>query len=1336
MLRAQDERWPLSAAQYGIWLGQQLDRQSPIYNAGECIEICGPVDPLRFEAALRQAIGEAETLRMRFVMEDDEPRQMLAPSVDWALQMLDVSAEADPWQTALTWMRDDLGSTVDLSRGPLFAEALFKAAPDRFFWYQRVHHIAMDGFGFSLVAQRVAEIYTALSQGKGCNHNPFPSLRRVVDEDLAYQSSRDYERDRAFWMQRFADRPAPLSLAKHTAPMSANFVRHSSMLSVADWERLQATARQIGVNWPDIVIATTAVYLHQHSGATEVVLGLPVMGRLGSVALRIPSMVMNIAPLRVRVQPQMTPADLARQVAQELRLIRPYQRYRYEQLRRDLQLVGGERRLFGPVVNIMPFDYHLRFAEHHAVAHNISAGPVEDLSIGFYARSDGNDLRIDFDANPACYSREELAAHQRRFLELLDRLIGAADQAIGSSVKQFAVAAGGATPAAMLNGGALGVPPRSVVELVLERARETPHAIAVEEGARCLNYAELTQAAQRLAFRLVALGVEPDTLVAIALPRGIDAIVSMLGVLCAGAGYLPLDSQGPPSRMQMVLEDAQPAFLLTTAQYADLVDCTAAPRVVLLATEDTAAPEQEAVFVPRPEATHLAYVIYTSGSTGRPNGVMIQHGALANFVAGATQRYAFRRDDRVLQFAPLHFDASVEEIFLTLCAGATLVVRNDEMLQSLTGFLAACAEQKISVLDLPTAFWHELAYSVTTGAATLPATVRTVIIGGEAALPERVARWREIVGSAVTLLNTYGPTEAAVVATVATLSAAAAADDATSTDIPIGRPLPGVRAVVLDKHGVLVAPGVVGELHLLGAGLASGYLGRPELNAQRFVTLTQLPDCPRAYRTGDLVRVREDGQLLFVGRVDDEFKISGHRVNPAEIETALLSYPGVREAAVVGQTLTGGAKRLIAHVVATAPPPNPTELRRHAQAILPAAMTPSAFVFSDRLPKTASGKVDRTALRDSVIDEPAAAVAPMSELEHVVLRVWGQVLGAADLSTQDDFFDRGGQSLQAIQTANRLGIELGREVPVALLFRHPTVADLTQALEQKTSLDRSSLSLPAIMFADAKLPVDIVLARLPPAASTQRLRCVLLSGATGFVGVHLLDELLRQTDAQIVCLVRADSAAQALERIRSARAKQRLADAAIAERVRAIPADLTQPRFGLNSEQFHELAAECDAIYHNAATVSVMREYQSVRAVNVISAREMLSLAATGRIKPFHYVSSLAVAPSAAAQPEVAEAFLAAHLELQDGYRQSKWAAEHLVQQAGERGFPVAVYRLGRVVGASDTGFVNEQDIFWRLLRTGIPLGMLPKLDIAEVWTPVDFVARAIVHLSRGAPPL
>jgi nonribosomal peptide synthetase MxcG len=710
---------------------------------------------------------------------------------------------------------------------------------------------------------------------------------------------------------------------------------------------------------------------------------------------------------------------------------------------------------------------------------------------------------------------------------------------------------------------------------------------------------------------------------------------------------------------------------------------------------------------------------------------MIQHGALANFVAGATQRYGFRRDDRVLQFAPLHFDASVEEIFLTLCAGATLVLRTDEMLQSLTGFLAACAEQKISVLDLPTAFWHELAYSVTNGAATMPTTVRTVIIGGEAALPERVARWREIVGSAVTLLNTYGPTEATVVATVATLSDA---DDAAApTDIPIGRPLPGVRAVVLDKHGVAVAPGAVGELHLLGAGLASGYLGRPGLNAQRFVTLTQLPDCPRAYRTGDLVRVRTDGQLLFVGRVDDEFKISGHRVNPAEIETALLSYPGVCEVAVIGQTLASGAKRLIAHIVAETPPPSPIALRRHAQAILPAAMTPSAFVFNDRLPKTVSGKVDRAALRASVIDEPAAVVAPMSELEHVVLRVWEQVLGVVGISTQDDFFDLGGQSLQAIQTANRLSIELGREAPVALLFRHPTVADLAQALEQKTSFDHSRFDLPAIMFDDAKLPIDIVSARLPPAASTQRVRCVLLSGATGFVGVHLLDELLRQTDAQIVCLVRADSAAQALERIRRASAKQRLVDAEFAERVRAIPADLSQARFGLNSEQFHELAAECDAIYHNAAIVSVMREYQSVRAVNVIGTREMLGLAATGRIKPFHYVSTLAVAPSAAAQPEVAEAFVAAHLDLQDGYRQSKWAAEHLVQQAGERGLPVAVYRLGRVVGASSTGFVNEQDILWRLLRASIPRGVLPRLDIAEVWTPVDFVARAIVHLSLHA---
>ncbi|WP_224366826.1 myxochelin non-ribosomal peptide synthetase MxcG [Hyalangium versicolor] len=1327
MRDAQDVRCPLSAAQHGIWLGQQLDLQSPVYNAAECIEFHGAVVPELFEAALRQTIAEAEALHARFVADGDAPVQLLGTQPDWMLHTADLSDATDPWEVAQAWMQDDLTRTVDLSRGPLFAQAFFKAAPDRFFWYQRVHHIAMDGFGFSLLARRVAELYTSKVTGRPATGG-FGSLKAVLDEDVAYRAGDQFRRDREFWTERLADRPVPVGLAT-PAPMSSRFVRQTRFLSPGDLGRLEATSRQAGLSWPDLVFAATAAYLHQRTGATEAVIGMPVMSRLGSAALRVPCMAMNIVPLRVQVPAGGEFLEVARQVALELRAARPHLRYRYEQLRRDLQLVGGSRRLFGPVVNVMPFDYGLSFAGVPATAHNLSAGPVEDLSIGLYARSGGNGLRVDFDANPACYSAEELDAHQRDFLQLLDAVVREPRSALRH--EQGTAKSPAQHPAVIIDGGPLPAPSRPVLELIAERVQEHPNAIAVEHGTHRLSYRELLQAARAVADQLAAAGVQPDSPVAVMVPRSIDAIVASLGVLISGAGYLPLDPQGPSTRTDAILEDARPELIITTE--AASTSPSAPGKLTVRRNPRLATAESPSRPVPhasRATDEHLAYVIYTSGSTGQPNGVQIHHGALAHFVAGATWRYNMSCGDRVLQFAPLHFDASVEEIFLTLCIGGTLVLRTEEMLQSVPRLLSACAEHGITVLDLPTAFWHELAYSISTDAARLPPSIRLVIIGGEAALPERVARWRATVAPEVLLLNTYGPTEATVVATAATLNGSA--HPRASEEVPIGRPLPGVSAAIMDSQGQPATPGAEGELYLMGGGLARGYWRRPEVDAARFVAVDSLPGRPRAYRTGDKVKLREDGELVFVGRVDDEFKISGHRIDPAEVESVLLSLPGVREAVVIGQVLPGGVRRLCAHLVAESPPPAAAELRRALLAKLPAPMVPGIFVFSEQLPRTPTGKLDRNALRRALPTDESSAIAAATELERVVLQVWEQVLGVSATSAQDDFFELGGQSLQTIQVANRLSVALGREVPVATVFRYPTAAALAQALEQGGAKSHAvNGGLTPAMLADAELPADIVPA---PAGGQTSLRQVLLTGATGFVGAHLLDQLLRQTDARIVCLVRAQDEAQALNRIRESLVAQHLPTSGL-DRVLALPADLAQQWLGLGSARFHALAAECDAIYHNAAVVSLVREYGSLQAVNVRSTRELLRMAAAVRSKPLHYVSTLAVAPPLNLSPEVPEAFVPPHPGLADGYQQSKWVAERLVQQAAERGLPAAVYRLGRVVSVPGRGSINTQDLVWRIVLAGVPAGALPQLAVGEAWTPVDFVARALVRLSLEPRP-
>jgi nonribosomal peptide synthetase MxcG len=1319
---------PLSAAQHGIWLGQQLDRHSGVYGTAECIELAGEIDVERLQRAIAQTLREADALNVRCELVGGAPAQRVIRQLEWQVPVQQLASAADAFEQVQRHARADLERPFDLERGPLVRSEILSVPGQVTYWYLAAHHIVLDGFGFTLVIQRAGEIYSALSANNTPKPSWFAGLETVLAEDDSYRSSADFGRDRAFWLSRFAGFSSARTLARAAAFPKQQALRRELNLAPAVQQRLAALARVQEGSWADALLAAIAALFHAETGADELVIGLPMMGRLGSRSLRAPSMCMNIVPLRLTLEPSADFAALIARVVGERRALRAHARYRYEDLRRDLKLLGAQRRLFGPVVNIMPFDHGPRFGAARARVHNLSGGPVEDLSIGVFPGTESTPLRLHLDANPAAYDLARLAQLERGLVGVIERWLEAPTEAL-ATLTSGTVAAAPQRAAALLRGEALSSVPRDVALRVIEQAGARV-ALETIAGER-LDYRALNHSALVLAAHLGARGLEPGKLVAVALPRGVDAVRAILAVLFAGSAYLPLDPEGPSARLASVLADAKPDLLITRADLCQRLPAGLSCECVLIGEERNEAPLAGPVSV---HADLPAYVIYTSGSTGQPNGVVVSRGALAHFVQAALVRYGFGQRERILQFAPLHFDASVEEIFLALCAGATLVLRDENMLQSMPAFLRACAASQLSVLDLPTAFWHELSFALDTQALSLPACVRCVIIGGEAALPERVRRWQRRVGADVRLLNTYGPTEATVVALSAELRSVPAQDGV--SELPIGAPLPGCAAAVLGVSGEPTDAGDVGELYLLGPALARGYLGRPQLERERFVHLRQLPGAPRAYRTGDLVRRLADGNLAFVGRSDDELKISGQRIDPREVEVVLLAHPWVRDAAVLAEHGPGGVKHLVAYIVASAEAQAqalPGALRAHAQQALLAAAVPGRFVPLEALPKTSSGKIDRRALaqlapRSPQVDAAGVGRAP-NALEAQLLALWREVLGGQGPGLADDIFELGVQSLQVIQLANRLSAQLGREVPATLLFDHPSVSELARALMQAEAAQSLRAGLPREqLLRDAELCDALTVpSELLPLQTN--VRQVLLTGATGFVGSYLLAELLRQPALHVVCLVRADSDASARARL-LAELGTRGVVLADRERVQVLAADLSKPELGLAADTFQRLAQECELIYHAAANISLARSYASLRASNVLGTREILRLAASVRLKPVHHVSSLAVAYTGRAG-ELPESYVALHDGLRDGYTQSKWVAEALAGAARARGVPVSVYRLGRVVGPRATARVQGDDIVWRMLRAGIALGALPELDVSEPWTPVDDVARAIVQLSR-----
>ncbi|MBD2510747.1 amino acid adenylation domain-containing protein [Nostoc muscorum FACHB-395] len=595
----------------------------------------------------------------------------------------------------------------------------------------------------------------------------------------------------------------------------------------------------------------------------------------------------------------------------------------------------------------------------------------------------------------------------------------------------------------------------------------TPDAVAVVFEDKQLTYSQLNARANQLAHYLQKLGVKPDVLVSICVERSLEMIVGLLGILKAGGAYVPLDPAYPAERLAYMLSDSQVKVLLTQEKLASSLPVSATRVICLDSNWQNIDAHSEENPLTEVKASNLAYVIYTSGSTGKPKGVMIEHQSIVNFTSSAITIYNITQSDRVLQFASIAFDAAVIEIFPCLSAGGTLVLRTDDMLLSGSRFVQRCREWEITMMDWPTSHWHQVMGELAAAEQTLPESLRVVSVGGDAVLPETLKLWQRCVKELANppqLLNGYGPTETTAVATYYDLSEFIAKNPAASC-VPIGTPIGNLTTYILNHHLQPVPIGVPGELHIGGTGLARGYLGRPDLTAEKFIPnpFSHEPEA-RLYKTGDQARYLPDGNIEFLGRIDNQVKIRGFRIEPGEIEAALSQHSDVREAAVIAREDIPGEKRLVAYFVPNQKQPTIGELRHFLKEKLPYYMVPAAFVTLDALPLTLNGKVDRRALPAPLNTRPELEetfVAPSTPIEEKLAKIWAEVLGIQHLGVNDNFFHLGGHSLTATQFLSRVRDVLQVELPFQSIFESPTIANFAKLIEQESCIEQQ-LPLPSI----------------------------------------------------------------------------------------------------------------------------------------------------------------------------------------------------------------------------------------------------------------------------------
>ncbi|MFE6868132.1 amino acid adenylation domain-containing protein [Kitasatospora sp. NPDC057692] len=1039
----------LTVGQERLWFLDQLDPGDPSYNIPLVLRLTGEPSTESLRAALDGAVARHEALRTRFPAEDGRPAAVTDPPGLVPLDLADLRGRsADEVAAALA---ERVNRGFDLAAGPLLRAALLRTGEREHVLCLVLHHIVADGWSLGLLRTELAERYAAHRAGDPPPELPAPpSYAAHAAAERAWLAGPEAAEALAHWRGRLTGAPAldlPLDRPRPAGPSSAGAF-HTRILRGLGPE-LDAFARARRLTPFMVLAAAYQALLHRCTGQDDFCVGVPTAARTTVDSERTVGYFSSALVLRADLAGAPTFDTLLRRVRTDWLGALGHGRVPFEQLAEELRpdRDPGRTPLFQTLLTVHTQDGGAlgghAFADLDCVETD-GGHTAAKFELALDVRPDGEDLQAVFGYRTDLLDEPWVVRLGRRFDTLLRAALAAPDTPVHllpllDADERAEAAAGSAGPA-------LPAHPATVLDAIDRAAAELPGATAVEARDTRLSRAELAAASRALAARLAAAGVRRGDLVAFCLPRGPHAVVAMLAAWRAGAGYLPLDPEYPAARLAFMLADSG-ATALVTADGAPVEGLPAAVPV-LPATGGADAPSVDPAAATGPDDP--AYLVYTSGSTGTPKGVLVPQRALAARVAWMREGYRLTAADRVLQYASLSFDTCAEEVFPALAAGAALVVA--EAGAALPDQLAEPTAAGLTVLDLPTPYWHQLVADL--DATPWPAGLRLLVLGADQVRPEAVAAWRARFGDTVRLVNSYGPTETTVIATTAELGAAD-----TARRPPIGRPIGGTTVAVLDRHGRPVPPGTPGELVIGGAGVTDGYLGRPGATARAFGPDPDGPPGARRYRTGDLVRRRADGALEFLGRIDAQVKVRGYRVEPGEVESALLARPGVGQAAVLAR-----ADRLLGYVVPDtspgAPVPDPAALRADLAAALPAHLVPNAVLVLAALPLTPNGKLDHRALPDPDTrpELRAGYLAPRTEAEELVAEVWQDVLGLDRVGVHDDFFDLGGHSLLATRVVARIRAAADLAVPLRTLFTHRTVAAFADAVEAALVAELDALS--------------------------------------------------------------------------------------------------------------------------------------------------------------------------------------------------------------------------------------------------------------------------------------
>ncbi len=1054
---------PLSFGQERLWFFDQLEPGTPAYNLPDCYRLRGTVDVAALEGALSEIVKRHEVLRTSFRVVDGDPTQVIGPPVIVAVPVEDVGDMGDAALEAL--VAEEARRPFDLANGPLLRARLFSRHRGDHVLACTMHHAAFDGWSRGVFQRELAELYRGALNGRPPVLVPLPiqyadfavwQRQRLQGEVVSQQL--------AYWMDQLGGRLPILELPTdkpRSAALAPNGAETGFTIPAEVADGLREIGREQGVTLFMTLLALFQVLLHRYTRLGDIIVGTPIANRNRGELEHMIGFFVNTIALRTDLSDNPSFRDLVQRVSETTLNAYTHQELPFERLVEELHPERNVDR--HPVFQVM-FDWQSAPTETLELpGATMTPWRIDpkvarfDLTLSIVESQDA--LQGWFEYNTNLFEAETIGRMIGHYETLARAAISNPETPIGAlqllteDERHQVVVAWNDTAGDFRAD-------RCVHEVFEEQAATRADIPAVIAPDGVLTFRELNARANQLARYLQQFGVSAGSLVSMFVEKSLDMVVSLLGILKAGAAYVPLDPRYPPERMTFIFEDTDAPVLLTHEDMLERLPAYPGTTICLDRDWDRIAEESADNLGRTADPTNVLYVIYTSGSTGRPKGVEIQHRAFMNLCASLNDFFSLHEDDRILQLSSIAFDTGSEEILPMLLKGGGVVLLPTELIGSFERFHEFVESNQITVLDLPTAFWHEWVGALE-GGAPFPSTVRVVAAGGEAAMPGAFRAWRRIVGTDIEWLNSYGPTETTV---TCSLWPAGDEDGDGMPNIPIGVPLLNTQLYVLDPLRQPVPVGVPGELYIGGELVGRGYLNRPELTAERFVP-NPFSDVPgaRMYKSGDVCRWRPDGNLEFFGRTDHQVKIRGFRIELGEIEAVMGDHPDVRQAATLVYERGGGDKRIVAYFVPQEPGTTVdlAVLREYLREKLPEYMVPAQLVQLDAFPLTTTRKVDRKALPDPgelEWESDVERVVPRTDTERFLAESWQEVLGISEVSVYDNFFEVGGHSLLATRIIARVRRHFEIELELRRIFEAPTIADLATAIEDLLLAEVEALS--------------------------------------------------------------------------------------------------------------------------------------------------------------------------------------------------------------------------------------------------------------------------------------